>query len=112
MACMPTLEQTLNDGWKIHQAGNVVQSEQIYHQALAQYPTSASAWCYLGIALHDQQRYDEALGAYQKALALKPQFPICLNNLGNTYRMQKRLDDAIRTFDQAVAQQPDYLLAY
>ena len=109
---MSTLEQTLNDGWKIHQSGKPAEAEKVYQQALATHPTSSSAWCYLGIALHDQERYDEAVAAYQRALALKPDFPIALNNLGNTYRYQKRLDDAVRAFDQALAQKPDYLIAF
>lgn len=109
---MATLEETLNAGWKIHQSGNLAEAERTYQQALALFPNSSAAWCYLGIALHDQQRYDEAVAAYHRALAIKPEFPICLNNLGNTYRLQKRLDDAVRTFDRSLALQPDYLIAH
>jgi FkbM family methyltransferase len=109
---MPSPEEMLSHGWQIHQAGNVSQAEQIYQQVLAAQPANANAWCYLGIALHDQQRYDEALAAYHRALALKPEFPIALNNLGNTYRLMRRVDQAVECFDKALLLKPDYLLAY
>jgi FkbM family methyltransferase len=109
---MPTTAETLSQGWKIHQAGKVREAEQIYQQALAAEPMNASAWCYLGIAFHDQERYDEAVAAYQRALKLKPHFPIALNNLGNSFRLMRRLPEAVTAFDQALAQQPDYLIAF
>jgi FkbM family methyltransferase len=109
---MGMIEETLNEGWKIHQTGRPREAERLYQQALALQPTHASAWCYLGIALHDQERYDEAVSAYRRSLALKPSFPIALNNLGNTFRLQRRLEDAVGCFDQALALQPDYLIAY
>jgi FkbM family methyltransferase len=109
---MPTIDETLSEGWKIHQAGQLRQAERMYEQAVAMQPTHASAWCYLGMALHDQERYDEAVAAYQRAIALRPNFPIALNNLGNTYRMQRRLEEAVKAFDASLAQKPDYLIAF
>jgi FkbM family methyltransferase len=109
---MPTPEEMLSHGWQIHQAGSVRQAEQVYQQVLAAQPANANAWCYLGIALYDQQRYDEALAAYNRALVLRPEFPIALNNLGNTYRLMRRIDQAVDCFDRALALKPDYLLAY
>lgn len=109
---MPTIDELLNEGWKIHQAGQLQQAERLYQQAIAAQPTHASSWCYLGISLHDQQRYDEAVAAYRRALELRPNFHIALNNLGNTYRLQRRLDDAIKAFDAALALQPNYVLAF
>lgn len=35
-------------------------------------PESASAWCLLGLALHDVQRHEEALPAVERAVALRP----------------------------------------
>jgi FkbM family methyltransferase len=109
---MPTLAEALQQAWEIHQAGRIAHAEQIYRQVLAAQPDHASAWCFLGIACHDQQRYDEAIAAYRNALALRPNFPSAHNNLGNTYRMLRRVDDAVAQFDQALALDPQYLLAY
>jgi FkbM family methyltransferase len=109
---MPTTDNTLNNAWKIHQAGQVQEAERIYRQVLTQNPKNASAWCYLGIALHDQERYDDAVAVYHRAIALNPKFPVCYNNLGNTYRLQRRLSEAVAAFDKAIALQPDYLIAF
>src|SRR4029453_3624318 len=109
---MPTIDEELSRGWKIHQAGKAREAEAIYRQVLAVQPASAEAWCYLGIALHDQERYDEAVAMYRRTLELKPKFPICLNNLGNTFRRIGRLSEAVDCFDKALALKPDYLIAY
>lgn len=109
---MPTLAEALQQAWEIHQAGRIAQAEQVYRQVLAAQPDHASAWCFLGIACHDQQRYDEAIAAYRRALTLRPNFPSAYNNLGNTYRMLRRVDEAVAQFDQALALDPNYLLAY
>lgn len=109
---MPTVAETLQQAWEIHQAGRLAQAEQIYRQVLSAQPDHASAWCFLGIACHDQERYDEAIAAYCRALELRPDFPSAYNNLGNTYRMLRRVDEAVAQFDRALALKPDYLLAF
>src|SRR5439155_22800855 len=105
-------EEKLNEGWRIHQSGNVAEAERRYREVVAAYPVSANAWCYLGMALSDQERYDEAVAAYRQALKLPPNFPIALNNLGNAFRMMRRLDDAVKTFDRAIELKADYTIAY
>lgn len=109
---MATAVETLAQGWRLHQTGNWSAAEEIYRQVLRADPTDANAWCYLGIACHDQQRWDEAVSAYRRALQLRPQFPIAFNNLGNTLRMQRRLDEAVACFDQALQLKPDYVNAH
>ena len=109
---MPTAEETLNQAWKIHQSGDVRRAEQLYAQVASGQPANASAWCYLGMALHDQERYDEAIAAYRRAIGLQPVFPIALNNLGNSLRQLRRLSEAVSSFDQAISQKPDYVTAF
>ena len=75
-------------------------------------PADANAWCYLGIACHDQDRLDEAVAAYRRAIQLQPNFPIAFNNLGNTLRLQRKLADAVACFDQALRLKPDYVNAH
>ena len=89
------------------------EAEQLYRQVLAAQPTNPNAWCYLGMALHDQERYDEAVAAYRRALELQPNFPIALNNLGNS--LSPACGGSTKPsscFDQAIALKPDYLIAY
>jgi tetratricopeptide (TPR) repeat protein len=109
---MPTVEEYLQSAWKIHQSGNVQQAMQAYQQVLAQVPKNANAWCYLGIALHDQRRYQEAVTAYEKAIAIQPNFPIAWNNMGNSLRYALRPEDAEKAFQKALVQNPNYVNAY
>jgi FkbM family methyltransferase len=108
---MPTTTEALNQGWQMHQAGQIAAAEGIYRQVLQVDPQNAHAWCYLGIACHDQDRWDEAVAAYRQAIRFQPHFPVAFNNLGNTLRMQRRLQDALQCFDQALQQKPDYVNA-
>lgn len=109
---MPTAEETLNEAWKIHQSGDLYRAERLYAQVVNSQPGNASAWCYLGMALHDQERYDDAILAYRKAIGLQPNFPIAFNNLGNSQRQLRRLSEAVASFNQAIALKPDYVTAF
>jgi FkbM family methyltransferase len=109
---MTTTAEALAHGWQLHQAGKWAAAEEIYRQVLQASPADPNAWCYLGIACHDQDRLDEAVAAYRRAIQLQPNFPIAFNNLGNTLRMQRRLDEAVTCFDQALRLKPDYVNAY
>lgn len=102
----------LNRGWQIHQAGAHGDAERIYRKVLAREPGNANAWCYLGMACHDQDRWDEAVECYKQALQLQPTFPIAYNNLGNTLRLQRKLSAAVAAFDEAIRQRPGYVNAY
>lgn len=109
---MATPAEALAQGWQLHQAGQWAAAEAIYRQVLKANPADPNAWCYLGIACHDQDRFDEAVAAYRRAIQLQPNFPIAFNNLGNTLRMQRKLGEAITCFDQALKLKPDYVNAY
>jgi FkbM family methyltransferase len=109
---MVTAEQTLEQGWKAQKAGDPRTAERFYRQVLADRPNDANAWCFLGMALHDQVRYHESVAAYEKSLALQPDAHITLNNLGNTYRMMRQLDKAVEAFDKAIRLKADYTIAF
>jgi FkbM family methyltransferase len=106
------VEKTLEQGWKAQKAGDPRTAERFYRQALADQPSDANAWCFLGMALHDQERYHESVAAYEKSLAIQPDAHITLNNLGNTYRLMRQLDKAVESFDKAIRLKPDYLIAF
>jgi tetratricopeptide (TPR) repeat protein len=102
----------LEEAWKIHQQGRVVEAEQIYRGVLDANPRDPAAWCYLGIALHDRKQYHAAVDAYRKAIELKPEFPIAWNNLGNSLRYLMEVEQADQAFLRAIALQPGYANAY
>lgn len=108
---MSNVTDELNRGWQVHQQSGPAAAEPIYREVLKSRPDSANAWCYLGMACHDQNRFDEAVECYRRAVGLQPVFPIAFNNLGNTLRMQRRLTEAVAAFDEALRQRPGYLNA-
>jgi len=109
---MTTTSEALAHGWQLHQAGDVAAAEQVYRGVLASHPNDANAWCYLGLACHDQNRFGEAVVAYLNAIRIRPHFPVAYNNLGNTLRMQRRLDESLACLDEALKLKPDYVNAH
>jgi hypothetical protein len=109
---MQTSDELLNQGWQLHQQGQIHQAEQHYRQVLALEPGNAAAWCYLGMASHDQELFDQAVFAFQQAIGLAPGMAVAYQNFGKTLGRMRRFDDAIACFDQAIALSPMYLNAY
>jgi Tfp pilus assembly protein PilF len=109
---MTTADEYLQQAWRIHQQGDLAQSERAYRLVIEQIPNHPSAWCFLGIALHDQKRYRQAIEAYRRAISIQPQFPVALNNLGNSLRYDYQPDAAEDCFRQAIALKPDYVNAH
>lgn len=109
---MPTIDEALQIGWKKHQAGDLRNAEHVYRQVLQAAPKNANAWCFLGMAYHDQQRYEEAVDAYHKALEIQPKFPVALSNLGNTLKQQGRPEEAEKSCLEALRLKPDYSTAH
>jgi Tfp pilus assembly protein PilF len=108
---MTTINQMLQQGWRLHQAGQVDVAEQYYRQALASAPQNADALVYLGIALFDKRDFAGSVAAYREALAIRDEFPIAWNNLGNSLRMMGEVDQAESCFERSLQQKPGYLSA-
>ncbi len=66
----------------------------------------------LGVALHDESRFDEATLHYRRALQIEPDYAPAYNSLGVALRALGRLDEAIASYRQAVAKRPDYAEAH
>lgn len=109
---MTATAETVQRGWQLHQAGDIAAAEQVYRAVLKAHPNHANAWCYLGMACHDQNRLEEAVAAYRRAIQLQPQFAVAYNNLGNTLRLLRRIPEAITCYDEALRQRPDYVNAF
>jgi len=109
---MPTIDEALSYGWQRHQAREFAQAEQVYRQVIAAAPEAAAAWCYLGMALYDQERHGEAIEAFQRTIALDPQMAVAWQNFGKVLGRLRRFDEANECFDRAIALSPGYLNAY
>jgi serine/threonine-protein kinase len=67
---------------------------------------------YLGEALSERKRWDEAVGYYRGALAVQPDSAAAHNNLGNLLHDKGQLDVAIREFRTAIALEPRFATAH
>jgi predicted O-linked N-acetylglucosamine transferase (SPINDLY family) len=87
-----------------------VKAEASARQAIALKPT-AEAWQNLGIALHLQQKLEQAIESYRQALHLKPAYAEAHFNLGNAWRDARQLSNAVSAYRAALQHRPDYFLA-
>ena len=79
---MTSADELLSQAWQQHLSGKIPQAERMYRQVLADFPSHAAAWTFLGMACFDQLRFDEAVAAYQQSLALDPNLAQTYQNLG------------------------------
>jgi Tfp pilus assembly protein PilF len=96
-----------------HQAGQLLQAEQIYRQILKQQPQNADALSLLGVIACQQTRLEEGITLYRQALAIKPDHRQARENLNLAlWRQGKRLiEESISNLNLAVNFQPDNLSA-
>jgi tetratricopeptide (TPR) repeat protein len=62
-------------------AGQWIEAEQAYREALALDPTDYGAWNNLAVALTNQQRFDEGASALEQSITLAPEDGVARQNL-------------------------------
>jgi tetratricopeptide (TPR) repeat protein len=91
-----------------------VKADEAFDKAVELYPDYAeevegereAGWLegfQAGVALMDEQRFDEALAVLQASHDLYPNRPEGLLNIGSIYANKGETDNAVRAFEQAVA---------
>jgi Flp pilus assembly protein TadD len=83
-----------------------------FRKALALKPKDATAHSFVGNALYNLHRLDEAIAEFQKAILLDPQYANPHNGLGSALRAQGKLDEAITEYQKAIALDPKDAMAY
>jgi protein O-GlcNAc transferase len=89
------------------QRGNAPAAIELIGRAIKLDPRKVSFFSNLGLALHELQRFEEALACYDRALAIRPDAD-ALNHRGNVLRNLKRFDDALVSYARALAIKPDH----
>ena len=62
----------------------------------------------MGIALKDQGKLEEAIGAYKKAISIKPEYAEAYNNMGIARKEQGRLEEAKENYSKAISLKSDF----
>jgi hypothetical protein len=95
-----------NLGTAFYERGLVRESVPFFERSLAIRDTErAHTW--LGLALADQGRLEEAIGHYRASLALDPQSVEAHTNLGAALAQLGRIDEALPHFEAAYRLDPD-----
>ena len=91
-----------------HRAGQLVEAEQMYRQALRWQPDHPDAYHLLGLLAAQLDAPDDALPLFEHAIALNPSVPEYYANYGNALMLASRIDEAGVAFEKAASLRPDF----
>ncbi|MEG4494686.1 tetratricopeptide repeat protein [Microcoleus sp. D3_18_C4] len=111
-ACKLGAEDSLKLAWEHHQAGRLLEAENLYRQIIEVQPESANVLCLLGIAARQQGKIAEAIDFYEQAIAQKPDFVEAHLNKANLLLDVREYQRAIASYEQVIKIQPNSALAY
>ncbi len=86
-------------------------SESLWRWQLKARP-NAFGYNFLGHAMMEEDRDDEAIKAFEHAVLLKPGYVDAYNNLGAAYYKRGMYDEARKTFVRLIEVDPHYMSAY
>ncbi len=104
---MASVAEVLEQGVRLHQAGQLPQAEELYRQVLHQQPDHAKAWQFLGLLLFHRGQSETALDYLGKAVALGANHAGIHLNLGRIHEALGRLEEARAALEQALRVKPD-----
>lgn len=103
--------QIVEQGYRLHQAGQLTQAEQLYREALKQDPNNAHVLNFLGILAYQTHRFGEAERMARRAVRADRRIANFHNTLGLAVQEHGRLDEAENCYREAVRLEPDFLVA-
>jgi len=95
-------EHSLAESRALIEAGEYSQAAEKLRQLLATAPDHAEAHFFLGVALMEQQHWDDAIGAFERATQLDPEMTSAWHNIGYGYYRQDYPDRAIPHLQRAL----------
>ena len=98
----------LNLAVEKHQAGHILEAEELYKRILAANPRHFDALHLSGVAAWQTGRGDEAVALITRALAVSPNAPEALFNLGNILGAQGKTNEAIAAYRKLLRLKPDH----
>jgi tetratricopeptide (TPR) repeat protein len=85
---------------------------EVYRSLLKETPNDARLWNRLGIALQQENMFNEALKSYQHAARLDSKSGDSWNNMGTVYFQQIKLAKAVRAYKKAINLDPQNATFY
>ncbi len=108
----PSKEQLINEAFKFHAQGNILEAEKLYQFFIERGFTDHRVFSNFGAILRVLGRLDEAESVTRKAIELKPDFVCAYLNLGNILSDLGKLQDAEVLTRKLIEFKPDYADAY
>jgi tetratricopeptide (TPR) repeat protein len=93
--------KALNNGHSAAWEQNWDDAIRFYRQALSEFPENYSALTSLGLALMENQGFEEALQCYLKAAAINPNDAVSISNIAKIQERMGRLQEAFQSNLQA-----------
>jgi tetratricopeptide (TPR) repeat protein len=81
-------------------AGQATRAEQMMRALIESDPSIPGSYWYLGLALMEQERFDEAIAALETSLPMVHRTPLYLAVVGLLYVKAGRMDDALAILDE------------
>ena len=106
------IQDLIQKGIQLHQAGELPQAETIYRKILEVDPDHANANHLLGLVAIRSGALDNAVQLISKAIQLDPNIAPFYCNLGRTLKEMGRLDHAADNFRKALAIDSDFVDAH
>ena len=107
-----TLDPTVHEGLRLHQAGRLAEAEALYRQRLAQRPNDPDALHYLGLLAYQTRQYETAARLMGESIAEKADDATAHSNYGNALTMLARFAEAEAAFRRALSLAPDFADAW
>jgi predicted O-linked N-acetylglucosamine transferase (SPINDLY family) len=106
------ISQLINEGLKLHQAGQWDAAEQIYRQILTRLPGHPEPLHLLGLIAHQRGDSSAAAALIRQAIAAQPSLAVYHYNLATILQAAGHFDQAVGSFRRAIELQPDNLDAW
>ena len=94
-----------------YKAGDFVSAELKAKKIIKKFPNYIVIYNILGMTLHAQRKFPEAIKYFNHALQMDPKFSIAINNLGNTYFSMGDLENAEKSYKKSISINPKMTLA-
>ena len=101
-----TVQEQIQRGLALHQAGRLKEARALYEGALRQQPGQPAALHFLGLLSIAEGRTAEGIGHYQACLRAEPAFVVAWTNLGNALLAAGRADEAVAAHRRAIELEP------